>query len=200
MSDKQSTDMNQAARIAADTRRRWEEVRQIREQVMSRQEQVIQQTRNDVKRQVERMRNVRASIIASHPPHHAPKATGTVVASTSTIVEAPAPKPTLQPIPNGPRFDFDARRVAWEQRRREQAEKRRADIERVNAPYQEQRRALEEKRRLALLEQEAARSRPSTGAHQLPADRRQLSAVKSPEPVVPSIQKPTQVSLFADDL
>lgn len=135
-----------AARMSADTRRRWDEVRQMREQVMSRQEQVIQQTRADVRRHVERMRHVRASIVSPEPPR-----------SVKQVEPAPKPSAPKHPQP-GPRFDFDARRAAWEQRRREQAEKREAEIARRNEPYQEQRRQLEEKRRLALLEQSERRS------------------------------------------
>lgn len=146
------------ARVAADTRRRWDEVRQAREQVMSRQEQVIQQTRADVRRHVERMRNVRAAIISPDAPRVAPV----------SRVEPIAARPVAPQVPvTGPRFDFDSRRVAWEQRRREQAEKRRAEIALLNEPYQAQRRMLEEKRRQALLNQEAARKPHLVGAHQL---------------------------------
>jgi len=148
-----------AARVAADTRRRWDEVRQAREQVMSRQEQVIQQTRADVRRHVERMRNVRAAIITPEPPRT------TAVVKSDTAVAVKSTAAILTPIA-GPRFDFDARRVAWEQRRKEQAEKRRAEIERLNEPYQAQRRMLEEKRRQALLDQQAARQPHVVGAHQ----------------------------------
>jgi len=156
------------ARVAADTRRRWDEVRQAREQVMSRQEQVIQQTRADVRRHVERMRNVRAAIITPETPRVAPV---TRVEATGVAVRPAAPQTPIA----GPRFDFDARRVAWELRRKEQAEKRRAEIERLNEPYQAQRRMLEEKRRQALLDQEAARKPHVVGAHQLAsADGAQL--------------------------
>ena len=149
------------ARVAADTRRRWDEVRQARELVMSRQEQVIQQTRADVRRHVERMRNVRAAIISPEAPR-VPSATKV---EASAVVVRPAA--SIQTPIAGPRFDFDARRVLWEQRRREQAEKRREEIAKLNEPYQAQRRMLEEKRRQALLDQQAARQPHVVGAHQL---------------------------------
>src|SRR5258708_37557564 len=95
------------SRGSEEARRRWEEVRQMRNQVLARQDQVIQQTRAELCRHIERMRNTRATLVTPvsvRPPKTAPVA--------KTIPSKPAN--------SGPRFDFDSRRVVWEQRRRDQ--------------------------------------------------------------------------------
>lgn len=199
--DKQAAETNQVTRTAAETQRRWDEVRQMREQVMSRQDQVLQQTSADVRRHVERMRHVRASIVAP----------STAVRSTAKPEPQAEPKPTsskLQPIPNGPRFDFDSRRIAWEQRRREQAEKRQAEMERIRAPYLEQRRMLEEKRRQALEQQAARRSMPVAGSHQMLPSMTKSALTSNPVAAAAVVERLEavedksgwrQTSMFGDD-
>ena len=170
MTDKQQLELAAAvaaARVNADAKRRWEEVRNLRQQVQSRQDQVLQQTSAEVRRHVERMRVVRSSIVNAEPARSGGSrpTIASMNASDILLSEAAAGgslRPsvtTVKPTPVPQRFDFDARRAAWEQRRQEQAEKRRAEIARLNEPYQEIRRQLEEKKRLAREQAVAARPR-----------------------------------------
>lgn len=140
---------------SADARRRWEEVQRMREQVLNRQDQVIQQTSAEVRRHVERMRHVRSTLVSVDTSSHR-KSAPTVAVETSDptplfeVVGVVDARPT-RPAPQ--RFDFDARRAEWEQRRRERADARHAEMQRRVEPYQEYRRQLEEKRRQALAQQ-----------------------------------------------